>query len=198
MIPDIRSALNFRSPKTASQWIIFLAATAITLSSPYGTRQFNREVKRYIEQRYRYSKGKRPLPGSQNISQVLYKLRKKHIIRISKKGEKTTILLTERGKVKKLEQDLDRLIIPKRSEWDTQWRLVMFDIPESQKRLRETFRQKMKALGFHQFQKSVWIHPYPCKIEIDFVADLLGVNKYLTLLTVLIDNDEPLRKKFKL
>jgi len=44
--------------------------------------------------------------------------------------------------------------------WDRKWRLVIFDIEETSRNLRDLFRIKLKELGFGQLQKSVWITPH--------------------------------------
>ncbi len=74
----------------------------------------------------------------------------------------------------------------------------MFDIPENRKSARESIRNKLKELGFTQFQKSVWLYPYPCEAEIDFITEYYSVAKYVNLITVKIENDKPLRVKFNL
>lgn len=47
------------------------------------------------------------------------------------------------------------------NSWDGAWRIVIFDIQELRKNLRDSFRRNLKSLGFGQLQKSVWISPYP-------------------------------------
>ena len=74
----------------------------------------------------------------------------------------------------------------------------MFDIPESEKFAREALREKLKNLGFAQFQKSIWIYPYPCENEIDFVTEFFSIAKHVNLITVKIDDDRPLRAEFNL
>ena len=51
------------------------------------------------------------------------------------------------------------------------------------KRIEYAMKQ-LKDLGFIQFQKSVWIYPYPCEEEILFVADFYGVRKHVEILQV--------------
>ncbi len=41
-------------------------------------------------------------------------------------------------------------------EWDGKWRIVVFDIPETKKVIRELLRRRLKLWGFNQWQKSVW------------------------------------------
>lgn len=44
--------------------------------------------------------------------------------------------------------------------WDGKWRLVIYDIKESDKALRERLRTELKHLGFIFVQKSAWLTPY--------------------------------------
>jgi len=189
--------LNFSKPRTITQWLIFLAATGIILSSPIGARSFLRELNKYILDKDDRNKKIKSFKTTQ-LSQALYLLKKRKIINIKKLGEKTIVELTEKGKKRKLQYDLDNLIISKREKWDKKWRFLMFDIPESKKSAREALRGKLKKLGFFQFQKSVWIFPYPCAEEVDFISEVFAIAPYINLLTVQLEEDEPLRLKFKL
>ncbi len=189
--------LNFRKPQTVTQWLIFLAATGIILSSPAGTRIFLGELNKYIFERNQQNKKSKHAKTAQ-LSQTLYLLKKRKIINIRKSGNETVIELTEKGKNKKFQYDLNNLIIPKLEKWDGKWRFLMFYIPESKKSAREGLRKRLKKLGFFQFQKSVWIYPYPCEQEINFISEVFTVAPYINLLTVQLEDDEPLRLKFKL
>ncbi|MBI4008672.1 transcriptional regulator PaaX, partial [Candidatus Roizmanbacteria bacterium] len=42
-------------------------------------------------------------------------------------------------------------------KWDGKWRIVIFDIPEVNKRIRQVLRETLKVLEFWPLQKSVWI-----------------------------------------
>ena len=88
--------------------------------------------------------------------------------------------------------------IPDQASWDGKWRILMFDIPESKRESRDSLTNKLRNLGFIQFQKSVWVYPYPCAEEIDFVTEYFSIAENVNLITVRIENDKPLRKEFKL
>jgi len=45
--------------------------------------------------------------------------------------------------------------------WDGQWRLVVFDLPETKSTLRTRLRRFLKDHGFGYLQNSVWITPDP-------------------------------------
>jgi len=198
----MRNIFNFDKPKTVIQWLVFLAAIGITLTSPAGTRAFLRELEKYIDRKFGESiKDADFLKKSldrQQLSDALYRLKKRKIIEIKKAEGKTFITLSEKGKRRKLEYDLNILKIPRPKIWDKKWRFLMFDIPEFQKVDREVFREKLKDLGFLRFQKSVWVYPYPCENEIDFITEHFKIAPYITLLTVQIEDDQPLRKHYRL
>lgn len=45
-------------------------------------------------------------------------------------------------------------------EWDRKWRVVIFDIPERFRNVRNDFRYQLKKLSFALWQRSVWITPF--------------------------------------
>ena len=94
------------------------------------------------------------------------------------------ITLTKTGKEKTLVYGLDAMTLKNHDHWDGKWRLVMFDIPNECKTARDMFRKKLKDLKFYQLQKSVFITPYSCESEIDFLASLYEVGKHVLLLSV--------------
>ena len=45
--------------------------------------------------------------------------------------------------------------------WDGRWRLVVFDVPEGRRGLRDKLRAQLRRRGFGYLQHSVWITPDP-------------------------------------
>jgi CRISPR-associated endonuclease Cas2 len=112
---------------------------------------------------------------------------------------KVKITLTKQGRKKVLAYDLDKISLKKNS-WDGIWRLVIFDIPDDQKKAREALRQKIKEMGFYSLQKSVFITPYECENEIDFVCSIFDIdrNNVLILEVNKFEGAEKLIHYFKL
>lgn len=109
------------------------------------------------------------------------------------------VTLTKLGKVKVLMYDLDRMKLEQKG-WDRKWRLVTFDIPTHQKRAREALRLKMRNLGFYPLQKSVYITPYACENEIDFICSVFEIDRNNVLLLEVnkFEGSEKLRHHFNL
>ena len=109
------------------------------------------------------------------------------------------IILSKQGENKSLAYKIEEMKLPKQAKWDDWWRMVIFDIPEENKKGRDAFVKTLKKLGFHQLQKSVFIYPYHCQDEIEFLIEFFGLRPFIrTLLAKNIDNELHLKKVFGL
>ena len=116
------------------------------------------------------------------IRKTFEALRRERLIKRQKLPDGTVkLVLSEKGEKKVLQYRFQDMRIPRAKQWDGKWRLVIFDIPKSYRYEREVWRHKLKALGFHQLQRSVWVHAFPCENEIDFVSEYLGISQFIRL-----------------
>ncbi|MEK7501244.1 MAG: hypothetical protein AAB642_03935 [Patescibacteria group bacterium] len=138
--------------------------------------------------------------STRQLSKTFWQLRQQEIIDfLEDKEGNIQIVLTEAGERKVLAYHLDNLTLKTPKHWDGYWRIVAFDIPERKKRARDALTQKMKKLGLMQFQKSLWIYPHECKNEIDFVAQIFEVGKYVHYIVAKnITNETLIRGRFGL
>jgi len=110
-----------------------------------------------------------------------------------------TITLSLSGKKRILRYDLDNMKIKKPLKWDGYWRIVVFDIPEDEKKARSALRIKLKDLGFYPMQKSVFVYPYDCQDEVYFIAELFDIKPYVRFIVAKdIDISLHLKHKFGL
>jgi len=85
-----------------------------------------------------------------------------------KKNDDGLIKISSRGK-RKLPR-LSPKIKYEISFFRKSWTMIIFDIPESQKKLRDTLRYRLKAAGFRLMQGSLWVSPKnPSQTLIDFI-----------------------------
>lgn len=115
------------------------------------------------------------------------------------KDGSTTLILSEEGKKRALTFKIDEMQIRQPKMWDKKWRIVTFDIPEEQKRVRDALRGHLRRLGLSELQKSVFVYPYPCINEIDFIVEWFNIRPYVRQITAdFIDNELHLKSRFKL
>lgn len=139
--------------------------------------------------------------NKKKIQRGLYYLKDKNFVEFIKEESSGKILvkITFKGKQKLVRYSIDKMKIEKPKKWDRKWRVVIFDVPNKYTNARNALRDKLKELGFFQFQKSAWIYPYPCFDEIIFIAKFYNVEKFVELFIVdEMLNDYKARKYFNL
>lgn len=110
-----------------------------------------------------------------------------------------TLILSKEGQRLALSYDIENMGIKRPARWDGKWRVVMFDIPESLKKVRDALRMHLKNMEFYEFQKSVFVHPYPCAKEIEYIMEFYQAQKYIRFIVAgEIDNSVELKKHFNL
>jgi DNA-binding transcriptional regulator PaaX len=108
-----------------------------------------------------------------------------------------TVKLKKEGKIRAQKYQIEEMELKKPRKWDKKWRMVIFDIPESKKVARNVLKAKLDELGFRLIQKSVYIHPFPCEEEIEFIAAVYEVKKYVQVHRIdRIHNEKSLLKLF--
>lgn len=111
----------------------------------------------------------------------------------------TTLILTKKGKNRALTYQIDEIKIKPMTKWDAKWRMVLFDIPEKHKKGRDALSRVLKNMGFYKFQKSVFISPFECGDEINFVIEFFNLRPYVrSIIATKIDNELDLKRHFDL
>ena len=138
-------------------------------------------LKRRVSQKY-----------SELIAQGIFK-------RINSSGG-SRIELTEKGK--RLAEGLalrDELRPERQRKWDQKWRIIMFDVWERRRKVRDELRQTLKEVGFVKIQDSAWAYPYPCEKLLIFLRTHLKLGRgILYVVADEIEHDEQFRLNFKL
>ena len=121
---------------------------------------------------------------------------RRDLSRLSARGDvsisEDSIKITKKGESRILKYRIEDITIDKPSTWDKKWRLVIFDIPDHSKKKSNVLRNKLYNLGFLQYQKSIFIYPYPCQDQIDFIKEVFEVSGYVKLIIAIKIDDEEL------
>lgn len=147
----------------------------VAVTSPYFLHQvaegyFKEKIKKFIYARARKLKA----------------LEKKKIISFRElENGQIKIELTHKGKLLVRQYRLEDMKINKPKIWDKKWRVIIYDIPHHHKKARDAFRLKLNNLGLYPLQKSVWVSPYECLTEIEFLCGVFDIdlNNYVYYFT---------------
>ena len=118
--------------------------------------------------------------ATQAITLVAKKIKKKQPKRFSEQVKNSgyfsvqkiddnryAITLTPKGQSMNTKVLFEDYKIPINGAWDNKWHLLMFDIPEQYRLVRDTLRYKIESLGMVLIQNSVYVYPYDIS---EFVA----------------------------
>lgn len=107
--------------------------------------------------------------------------------------------LTSLGQARLRRWEFANFRLDKPKKWDRKWRVIIFDIPDKKRMVRDQIRTMFKLAGFYLLQESVWVYPYDCEDIIALLKTDFGVGKNLLYLIVEeLENDKYLREHFKL
>jgi DNA-binding transcriptional regulator PaaX len=77
--------------------------------------------------------------------------------------------------------------------WDGKWRVVVLDVPESDKEKRNALRYILKKAGFVCLKNSVWISPHPFEHMLENMKKDLDLrNEIMVILTDSLDPETEL------
>lgn len=117
---------------------------------------------------------------------VLGKLKKSEWVEKITENEEIFYQITPKG-----EKSVDKYLKPLKQtgKWDGKWRLVMFDIPEVNRDIRDRLRRSLSNLGLGILQASVWISPNDIKDEINEITKKLDLGNSIKYFEVTRNNN---------
>lgn len=134
-----------------------------------------------------------------NFRKRMEGLKKKNLVRIYQKNGEEVVEITRDGITTALKYKLAKMQIKKPNKWDGKWRIVTFDVSENKKRMRDLFQRKLREMGFYPLNKSVYVHPYSCFEELEYLRNYYFVGGSVTFITAeKIEGDNDLSSIFHL
>jgi hypothetical protein len=91
---------------------------------------------------------------------ALGRLAAKGLVIFEKRGSKQYARVTDAGERMLELESIREKGVKKPKRWDGRWRVVLFDIPERRRGVRNRLRLFMQEYGFVRLQDSAWIYPY--------------------------------------
>lgn len=132
---------------------------------------------------------------SEIISSSASKLAKKGLLKFNGKYYE----LTKAGERQLRLLQLQNFKFNRPRKWDKKWRVIVFDIPEQRRKVRDRIRNLFITAGLVRLQDSVWVYPHDCEDIIGLLKTDFGIGKDLLYMIVdEIENDKHLREEFDL
>lgn len=133
------------------------------------------------------------------INKNIKKLLERGLVKITEDKHNKYLEITDKGKHLLTKYELEGLTKEKPKKWDKKYRVVIFDISEQRKKVRDHLRFMLRGFGFVCLQNSVWVYPYDCQEIIELLKKYLELRQEVIYMTVdSIENDKWLLENFKL
>ena len=134
------------------------------------------------------------------ITQGISRLEQKGLVVTSGAYGNRRVEITEKGMALMEHIEFGEYAIPEPAFWDGKWRVLMFDINERRRRVRNQLRRLLEGAGFVRLQDSVWVYPYACDEFVSLVRAHLksGVGELRFFVAEALEADKSLREHFRL
>lgn len=186
---DMKQITKARLADELLKIIAVTSVTTIALAAPNSLQLLDKSLQKFLDRMDERERQRR-------IGEALAYLR---YARLVSDDYQHGLRITNKGRQRLDRRELSALTVTPPKKWDGVWRIVFFDIPETQKTGRDGFAARLKGLGFGVLQRSVFILPYSCREEVTLLARYYEVEKYVTYIeTSYIDNNAPLKEHFNL
>jgi phenylacetic acid degradation operon negative regulatory protein len=96
---------------------------------------------------------------------TLSRMYRKGFVRPKRDGRHSLYTLTARGR-QITDEGGYRIFEPRRREWDGQWHMVVYSLPEQQRGLRSALRKRLAWLGYGPLVPGTWISPHNRSAEV--------------------------------
>lgn len=116
--------------------------------------------------------------SSQAARSTLSRMSKQGWLKARRKGRSSLYTLTTKGQ-HLLQEGAQRIFEPRRQDWDRQWRVVVYSLPEKKRDLREALRRRLSWLGFGPLGPGTWVSPHDRQLELETLQDDLRVRRYV-------------------
>ena len=134
--------------------------------------------------------------ANRSLSQLI----ERGLVNLEKTPTGTFVQLTKKGEQALSSMDLNKIhAYQSKKKWDRKWRVVIFDIKEKRRVLRDKLRRTLIEIGFIKLQNSVWVYPYDVEDLVKMLkADFKIGKDVLYMIVDQIENDTSIRRHFSL
>lgn len=172
---------------------VFLSASIVFPALPIITKQVV-DIKKESEKRKNQQEWNKY--NLWRLRQLIKRMQNSKYVEIKEENGIPAIKITEKGKAKLLSFDLEKMQLNE-NNWDGKWRLIIYDVKQSKRANSESFRRALLRLKLLKLQKSVYLTPFKCYDEIEYLRLLFDIGTEVQILTVgSLENELAYRKYF--
>lgn len=150
-----------------------------------------------MQKRAQWEKSKREWEkfNSYRLRQIIKRMQQQKYIEIVEIDNVPIIRILEKGKKRLLRYDIEQIKLDE-TFWDRKWRLIIYDVKSMKRAQSEMFRRALLKLKLLKIQNSVYLTPFRCENEIEYLRQLFDIGKEVQIVTVRRLENEPVYRKY--
>lgn len=130
------------------------------------------------------------------LRQVIKRMQESKLVEIKEEEGAPIIKITGKGKQKLLRYKIEEMKLDD-SNWDGKWRLIIYDVAKTKRANSEMFRTMLNKLNILKLQKSVYLTPFKCEDEIEYLRIFFDIGTEVQILKVgSLENESAYRRYF--
>ncbi|MDQ0269642.1 phenylacetic acid degradation operon negative regulatory protein [Cytobacillus purgationiresistens] len=116
--------------------------------------------------------------NDQSVRAAISRMNKQGWVQAEKVGNKSYYSLTSKGQ-NRIDEAGKRIFKLKSEQWDGKWRLLMYNIPEDIRHIRDELRKELVWSGFGSMSNSIWISPIPLENQVRNLIEKYDIDSYV-------------------
>ncbi|MFB4158244.1 phenylacetic acid degradation operon negative regulatory protein PaaX [Geomicrobium sp. JSM 1781026] len=120
--------------------------------------------------------------NAQAVRAAISRMQKQGWVQAEKRGNRSFYSLTTQGQ-KRMREAGKRIFNDVEKEWDGRWRMLIYSIPEDQRKLRDELRKELGWSGFGSLTHSCWLTPHRLEDQVQQLSKRYGIAEYIHFFT---------------
>ena len=130
------------------------------------------------------------------LRQILKRMKDAEYVEIKEENGLSVVKITKKGQDKILRYNIEKMDLDE-TKLDGHWRLVIYDIKTPKRKNSEMFRRSISKLKMLKLQKSVYITPFACEDEIEYLRQIYEIGSEVLILKVKnLENEQAYKNYF--
>ena len=195
---NIKEKFQKIDPKTKDILILlgagtFLAASIVMPGLPLIASKI---LKGIDQERWKKSQKEWDKYNLWRLRQMIKRMHDAKYIEVKEINGVAVVKVAEKGKRKLLSYEIETMKLDEKT-WDGKWRLIIYDVQTGKRSNSEMFRKALNRLNLYKLQKSVYLTPFKCEEEIEFLRQYYEVGKEVLILKAgTLEHESAYRKYF--
>jgi phenylacetic acid degradation operon negative regulatory protein len=112
--------------------------------------------------------------SEQSVRSAVSRMCQAGLLKVRRSGVRSFYSLTEEGH-NLLTKGSQRIFTRKNNQWDGNWHIVIYSVPEKKREARDRLRHELNWMGYGPLSEATWISPYDLTKEVEELARRLKI-----------------------